>query len=67
MRGSDPIGGVGLVGWAKYSIFKEGEEMKSEEFEGSKLIDTIALMQQAFSFATFAFIAANTSESSRVV
>jgi hypothetical protein len=55
------------VGWAKYSIFKEGEEMKSEEFEGSKLIDTIALMQQAFSFATFAFIAANTSESSRVV
>ena len=32
-----------------------------------QLIDTIALMQLAFSFATFAFFAAKTSESSRAV
>ena len=35
--------------------------------EGSKLVDTIALMQLAFSFATFAFFAAKTSESIKVV
>ena len=35
--------------------------------EGPKLVDTIALMQLAFPFATYAFFAAKTPESSRVV
>ena len=42
-------------------------ERAAEGIEGSKLIDTVALIQLAFSFATFAFFAAKTSESSRVV
>ena len=35
--------------------------------EGPKLVDTIALTQLAFSFATFAFFAAKTPESIKVV
>jgi len=53
--------------WIFAATFVVAGSAFGEGIEGSKLIDTVALIQLAFSFATFALFAAKTSESSRVV